>query len=323
MASPVAAFAAQDRLPAWVNDPNEKYPAEWNLVGLGVSRSKQAAENDAFKSIAKVFRSKVTVDERLIKSVQESDGSRGGLYRNSTNLIRNIGISANQTLINTRAAEHFYDEKNKKHYVLAVMEKQSTADLIKKDIAARASDVTAWRASYASEGDALRRFQHVTKIRQNFAASKLLGEMLPILDAFSEGIAYGITEQELDAMSAECAKACPIYIESSPNFPKSTADKIKAELTRFGFQISANKEGSPLHLKQVYTKEPSGNAQMVFVHWTLGLSFSYNGNTIAAYEKSGRDGQLSQAAAQKRAELKIAKIIASELPTFLGQELFN
>lgn len=238
LSTPASAFDGQDRLPAWVNKPDEKYPSEWNLVGLGVANSKQAAENDALKSIAKIFRSKISVDENLVKSVQESSGTAGSSYRNSTNLIKNIGVTANQDLINTKMAEFYFDEKEKMYYVLAVMEKQSTADLVKKDIKASADDIHEWLTAYNNEADALQRFKYLAKIRQNYSLAKTLGEMLPILDAFEENMNYGTTDTELAKLTAESNQACPVFVEVAENFPSQTQKVIVDELTSYGFQIA-------------------------------------------------------------------------------------
>lgn len=323
----VANATMQDKLPNWVNNPGDKYAESMYLTGLGSSSNKNDAENDALKSIAKFFQSRITVDESVNKQTQELDAGDNSAFSKSMNIIKQVNVQSNVNLINTRIAENYYDQKNGKFFVLAVMEKASTATILEKQMADNATLAADWKSQLTTETTAANRLQTALRIQTLFKANRSIRSMYELLTPTPVADQFGMSESEVTKLLDDAKAAFPVFMKSGEDVPSATVKVIESQFSKAGFRLTNTKPSDGLIAEVSYTGEEtaSPDGSMKFIMWNIGIRFKRadNQQQLSVYEKSGRSGQLTTSAAKKRAELTIRKTLEKELPAFIQSSIFK
>jgi hypothetical protein len=315
----------KSELPGWVENPDKFYPRDQYLVGLGVSTEKQVAENEGFNSIAKVFGAVVKVDEQIERKAREIESNTESSIEKSLNLIKQTNISTNQKLVNTKVVETYFDQEEKKFYVLVAMEKSTTADMCNTQISDNASSIKTWLTEFEKSTDNLDKVKILNKSSIILSINEQLKNVLQVLEKMHSDLDLGISKNDLEIKKLNLYKNFTIALNLEKSFPKKISDAIGKQLNSKGFATAKSKDKAKLMLTLDYKASQAEypNNPAKFINWELSVTFSYNDADIAVYQKNGRTGQVSFEQAQQKTEVQLLKIIAEEFPTFLENDLFK
>lgn len=313
----------KDSKPKWISSVESEYPNAFYLSSMGVSDSKNNAEKEALQGIASIFKVKIEANETFEKLVKETDLNGKSAIEKTANVIKQISVSTNQNLINTKIEKYYFDEKNNKHYALAVMDKAMTAEILRSNFSSNNSIMKEWHNSLPelSDPDKLKALNRLQKL---LTANELLSDMISILEPapFNEKSSY--SRIYLTKLRHEISQQIPVLINFK-SIPNAVESKVKQILVNYGFAISENVESSKIVVSGDFKQEKQefDDSPNKFIFWNISIEFKYNDQIIGSYSDNGRSGQLSFNAALKKAESAMTENLDSKLTVYIETELFN
>jgi len=227
--------------PDWIEHPDKKYPENRFLVGVGSGDNRQAAEDNAFGNISKVFQAEVNVDETYIQKYLEIEKQGKHELSVSSQMLEKSGVKSNQNLRNIKVKEAFFAENEGLYYVLAVMDRMETADLYEQDIEDNNSRISEFLAASREAPDKLTRFARMYKVKTLFEVNKVLNQQYRLISLNREEIPGPLTELELNEEWANLIRSINVSLYPGEGTLQEVSDYMLEVISSIGFQVVKEK----------------------------------------------------------------------------------
>ncbi len=323
--SPLKGTAQGGDLPSWVNNPSEQFSNDRYLMAVGSAPSRQGAKNNAQSNLAKIFVSKVEVEEEYVQQYEETSSSDGGTQtQEQTNIITQSEVESNQQMRNVQIKK-VYQAENGTFYALAAMNRSKTSQLYTEEINRNTEAISTLRQKASQTNSKLERLiymkQAITKARMN--------EMLKN----QRGILTGHTTQDKGATVAEISQnyraakqECTVSI-SGKDIPRDIKSAINRKLQNEGFTISSGSEAPVVKMNINFTMRPldMGRENVEFMEWTFQVEAQNQetGKWFSTFAEEGRNGSISKAKARRLARKKVMETIDKGFSEFINTELLS
>ncbi len=223
--------------PDWVEHPDKKYPGNRYIVGVGSGDTRQAADDNAFGNISKVFQAEVSVDETYIQKYLEIEKQGKHELSVSSQMLEKSGVKSNQNLKNIKVKEAFFAENEGLYYVLAVMDRLETADLYEQDIEYNNEKINEFLTASRQSSDKLTRFARLYKVKTIFEVNKALNQQYRLISLNQEEIAGPITELELDQEWGNLIRSINVSLHPAEGTAQEMTDYMLEVIGSIGFQV--------------------------------------------------------------------------------------
>ncbi len=122
-------FAAREKPPSWLKNPEREYPSDKFIRGEGDGNSIKAAQNAALIQISLYFNTQTEIMTTAVNELQQivKDENTSFESRKSMKQVGSIKSEADFFCVNFTDA--YYDKKNDKYSVLAYINKKEAADI--------------------------------------------------------------------------------------------------------------------------------------------------------------------------------------------------
>jgi len=301
--------------PAWMENPQQKYPFSRYLTAVGEGDTLQAAEAIALGNLSKIFRSDVAVDERLTERYYELSGKKN-YYQEQTQLDRDVTVRSAMQLLNVQYPERYTDTKTGRVYALATLNRAETAGIY----VTRLKENNALTARFVARGDTASPAMTFAVLSAAVAVSadsrRLLEQLDILLPAAKNQVAMTYSHDDLVQRMADAAKAIGFSVEIAEDPQGKIAKAITSLLTEFGFTMSPSAESAFLRMKGSVGLERTdlGRQGLSFVRYTMQLDMrDSSGKTVAALSEHGREGHVSETEAANRCIRSMESVIRREL----------
>jgi hypothetical protein len=287
-----------------------RLPAERYLSAAGTGDTREAAERSAAGNLAKIFQSRITVEDRMIERTHELLGDRRNAYTSETDFTKNVTIESGLTLYNVRYTEPVADRAGRLT-VTAYLDRRETAQIYLARLRAGDARVRAFSEQATASADPVRRFAYWNAA---FAVSVVNRAMLEQLTIIQGGAAPSfspcLAPDEVVRRTAEAAAAvrCSVAVEGEPQI----AGLLQETLTGLGLTI-----GVPpvLRVTARVTIEPTDldRSDAVFVRYDALLRVADAGGAeVVAVTAKGREGHVSLPEARARAIRALKEKVRAE-----------
>lgn len=310
----------KNELPEWVNNYKNDYPDMLYLSSLGVSEYKGIAEKQAYEGIASSF-------EVHVKSVQDSKQvttEDSDSFSQTYSEVQNINTSTNQSLINIKTSESYYDNKSGKYYILATLHKSTTASMYIQKRDDLVNNAESMYSKSLNENDPLTKIALISNSIVKLKEVDEIDDKLKVLDNSSMGYTKFKSIHELVLEREKILDRIPVFIDESDD---KIYNQLKKEFSNLGFKISKTKENTFLAIDYSLKIENSEikNQTAKFVLWNLDVNLTQNekNHTFGTYTSKGRSSQLNFGAAKERAYFDIGKKLDLEFKPFLIEKILK
>lgn len=313
------------QLPIWINNPSEQFSENRFLMAVGSAPDRQGAKNQAQANLAKIFVSRVEVDESYIQEFKETmDSETGTTVQESSQLITQSEIGSNQQMKNVQIKE-LYESENGRFYALAAMDRMETSQLYTEEINKNKEFISSLRQKANQTNSKLDRLIYMKQVLPAARVNDMLINQRAILSGrTTQG--EGATLSEITQEYREAKKECTARIQGE-DIPREVQSTISRQLQNEGFTLAAAGEDPVVNINVNLMMEPAdiNRPNYEFVQWALQIEAQNleNGQWFSTYTADGREGASSESYARRRAIQGLRETISSEFPDFINNELLS
>lgn len=292
-------------------------PPERFLSAVGLGDTRAQAEKAAASELAKVFESKIRVEDTLIERYTELMNDKGGSMSAQTDGSRQTTISSAQTLYNLKYTEPTVDSRGLVT-VVAYMDRRETAVVYLDKIGANSARVKFLSAEGSKAGDPVKRFAFLGAAATIGLNNRVLVDQLSIIhQAARKGVDLGYDQDALQKQAAEAAKDVGFAVKIKGDVGNKVGKLCEELFTDMGFVVS---DKPALTVDGTFTLEETdlGRTDAKFVRYDCTLSVRDGaGNALATLVEKGREGHAST----KEASARVLRTIKEKLQTELRRKL--
>lgn len=316
---------SDSQLPRWVNNPSEQFSESRYLMAVGSSSTRQGARNQAQANIAKIFVSKVDVNESYVEEFKETtDSETGTTTHEETQLITESKIESDQQMKNVQIKE-IYEADDGRFYALAVMDRMETSRLYTEEINKNKENIKSLSQKADQTNSKLERLIFMKQALASARVNDMLINQRAILTGkTTQG--EGTTLAEITQEYRQAKEDCTVSI-SGKEIPREIQSTISRQLQNEGFTVVTDGEEPVVKMNLNLMMEPVdlNRANAEFVQWSLQVEAQNqeNGRWFSTYTAEGREGARNQSYAQRRAIQGVRKKVTSEFPGFIDRELLS
>lgn len=286
----------------------ENYPESKYLSAVGEGDTRKDAEKNAMGKLALIFESKIDVSQTLNEHYSEfSDDESSSLTYESTTKKR-TNVSSDQKLLNIKYGKHGVDEVGN-NFVVAYINRRETSAIYDEKIENINTSILSLEANTNNTDLKIKKYAALNR------ASKLMNENLGLMQQqtiispynpdFSDKVA---TYNSIYRKKGEVASSIKFVISDSD---EDIANSLSSIITSKGFKI-ANNGDFYISSSLKYDEVDLGRKEM-FYNWFMNIELTDSNNEIIFnFDKSGREGGMSQSAVYSRAKYSANKSLKKE-----------
>lgn len=322
---PTDGEAQNSNLPVWVDNPSEQFSENRFLMAVGSSTSRQGAMNQAQANLAKIFVSRVDVDESYVQEFNETMDSDGEMSATeNTQLITQSQIGSDQEMKNVQIKE-VYEDYNGTFYALAAMNRMETSQLYTEEINENNKNISSLRQKAEQTMSKLDRLIYMKQALGSARVNDMLINQRAILTGQTnqnEGPLVSDITQEYRQAKKECTVSL-----SGEEIPREVQTSISRQLQNEGFTVIEGSEVPVVEININLMLEPVdlNRPNHEFIQWALQVEAQNreNGQWFSTYMAEGREGSMNEQYARRRAIQAVRKKINSEFSDFINSELLS
>jgi hypothetical protein len=312
-------------MPDWVNNPSEQFSNNRYLMAVGSSPSRQGAKNQAQANLAKIFVSKVDVNESYVDEFKETtDSETGTTTHEETQLITNSQIESDQQMKNVQIKE-VYQADNGTFYALAAMDRMETSQLYTEEINKNKENIQSLRQKADETTSKLERLIYMKQALASARVNDMLINQRAILTGrTTQGTGANVADITQEYRQAK--KECTVSI-GGKDTPREVESTISRQLQNEGFTVTSGNEEPVVKINLNLMMEPVdlNRPNTEFVQWALQVEAQNleNGQWFSTYTADGREGSMNEKYARRRAIQAVRETISTEFSDFINRELLS
>jgi len=314
--------------PAWVDGTSAEFPASQYLLGEGQASSKNAAADQAYAAVSRIFKAEIAAQAKDWESylLVENRGATNTERRLTLDQVTNV--STDKVLENVKILDAWYDLHQGTHYVLAGMHRgQGEAAMMDKMRELdRTIETDLLEASQTT--DKLTKVRDLRRAIKNLVMRDAFNADLRVIRSSGQGTpaAYRVNEltNELDQfLSTNLVLAVEVTGDHAEPIQRSLAEG----LIREGLHVTAQRVDSELlvrgtvHMWPIDVRDP----QFKYVRWCSDFDVveSSTQRVIGAVSRGGKEGHLSDREATAKALRVIQQEFSADLAKAIASHVFG
>ena len=260
--------------PEWIHHPGRAFPESRYLFGVGTGDSRKAAENSAIAAIARVFRTRVAMQQSLYQEFLEKDTN----LTSSAQLRKKIQIGADEEIQNATVKEAYFSREEGLHYALAVLNRAETAKLYRAQIQGNDRKIAAYYRDYQSQSNKVRRFVDIARARALSDENSALRRKHDIVSGAALVPPPSVEETEIERALRETRAAITVNLVPEAGTAPEITDYVRELVGKFGFRTV--EERGDFTMRYSLDTKPAGlNREDVRgLNWKLTVSIGDNLN---------------------------------------------
>ena len=295
--------ALAENKPDWVDGNSAQYPEASYLSGVGFGDSRQGAENSAYGAIARIFKSdirSVTSEEENFRQTEK--GKKIGVDR-KVDIQNRTEVSSKKVLEQVRIAERWVDPVSQVQYALAVLDRSKAASSLRQKGDAAEMEAKEWEKRAEKSSNKIEKARALRKaIRAAAAAEEVEADLRVIQPSRAAMGGLGGAGELQHRLSELLDQHFRVGVHLRGPHAAAVQDAILAGLHEKGF-TSGSEEDIAINGQVDFQESGPQDPKWHYVRWTahLTLEEKETGKTFGSVNRSGREGQLSPAEADRKA----------------------
>ncbi len=291
--------------PDWVDGVSPRYPASSYMTGVGFGDDRQASENSAYGALSRIFRSEiVSVIEEKEVFLQKERSQKDTEVDRSIDIQSQTAVSSQMVLEQVQIVDHWVDSKTKVHYALAVINRGKVGSSLRQKMLEANLDAKTWEGRSKT---AKNKLMEVRALRKAVLASKRADEYegnLRVIDSGKIGLSdrMGTTTQLQDQLDTLLSEYFQVSVEVSGPHQQVIQSVLLEGLSQKG--LISGPDAKLLVRANVQFREAGPKTPPWFyVRWMTQVTLINKevGQVIGSFNRSGKEGQLSEEDAEEKA----------------------
>lgn len=301
--------------PAWMDNPNAKYPFRYYLTAVGEGDNLKDAQSVAIGNLAKMFRSEIKVEEHLHERCVELMGDKSS-YQEKTQFNRDVNVSSGISLINVKYADSYMDNLGR-IYSLAYINRYQTAKIYVSRLEKNDARIVSYvkKSKHVAPAVAYAALSAAVAISTE---SQILMEQLNVIStADKKALKVSYARDDLLQALAEAAGGLRFSVDVAGDQSGKVSGSLENLVTGMGFVIS-NPPSLKIKAKVLLNETDLKRDDLSFVRYEVKIDvMDISGQVVVSVTKQGREGHVSKAEAEARCVRTITSVIENELKTKL------
>ncbi|PID27873.1 MAG: hypothetical protein CSB55_07430 [Candidatus Cloacimonadota bacterium] len=303
-------FGKSSEKPQWLTDIKSKYPESLYLASIGKGDSKNNAENNAAANLARIFESKIKVDETTIQRYSELSVNNKTDVSEEMKSNKSVSVSSGQTLFNVKFGEYFTDETGEV-FTVAYAERFSTGDIYEQKIKYNSEQTEFFLAKADKSENNFQKFAALS-VAEIFAETNknLLNQLMIISPETAEFCKPEYSLSKIRQNKEEAAASVYYSVDIKNDSDGYIKDIFDEMLTDQGFSSG---EDPIIEVKgNIEFKDVKLNRPEKFISYRANISIKNKDKDIAFLRLKGREGSSDRERAQEIAFRSIQRKITRE-----------
>jgi len=338
--------------PDWVNGEGGEYPRNEYLTGVGVGETRERAEKEAYAALSRIFHAKIQSKSReweeFLWSSTQNEFKKNDHVQRKIIIDQLIQVSTKKVLENVFIAEVYEDERKKRFFVLAVIDRMQSVSILQgkiKDLDHKAQIHLKSVKSLEGFKDSIENSLQIVRDLRGALKALLLREgfnaELQIIHPLGQGLMSPFSLEEIArSLSDFLENHLNIILEVSGPFMKEIQSVFLRSLTREGFHVIQNqgvlkgnllaekgsqKEKACLSVQVEFKLSPLTLQGKPFYRWDVNavLLDIEKGQIMGTFDRNGREGHLKEKEAERRAVRVAQKKILAEMGSEISRQIFG
>lgn len=275
------------------------YPATRFLAAVGEGDTRNDAEKNASAKLSLIFESNINVDQTLNEHYSEfSDENNSTLtYESQTN--KRTSIESDQKLLNVKYGNHGVDELGN-HFVVAYLNRSETASIYEEKIENNDASVMSLKNSAMNSNIKINKYAALNRASGLMNENVSLMKQLSIISPYNPDFSDKITNYEtIYRMKGEVANNIRFVLSNETS--EDVVNTLKSLLTSKGFKVADS--GDFLISSTMKYENVDLGRKEIFYNWFINIELvNAQKELIFNFEKSGREGGISESAVYARAK---------------------
>lgn len=275
------------------------YPESRYLFAVGEGDTRKEAEKNAIAKISLIFESKINVNNTLNENYFEFSDDKSSSFMHESKTTKKINVTSNQKIMNIKYGKHGVDEVGN-NFVIAYINRSETASIYEEKIANNNSLILALKNAADSSNIVIFKYAALNRASGLMNKNIVLMKQLSIISPYNPDFSSKISNYE--SIYLEKGKVANSIKFTFPN--KSNEDvlnTLKSLLVSKGFKVGEN--GKFLVSSTMKFTKVDLNRKEIFYNWFMNVEVMNNKHEIIFnFEKSGRDGGITESAVYSRAK---------------------
>jgi len=321
--------------PDWIDGVSRAYPAEQYLLGVGQSDNRATAEDQAYASVARIFKAEVNAQSKDWESylVIEQRGQSSEQRKLALdNLTR---VSTDKLLENVRILDRWADIRKGLHYALAGMQRAQAETAILERIRDLDRTVQDEVEEAHQSADKLAKVRGLRRAAKNLVLRETYNADLRVIRPSGQGTAAAYRVNELTSeLEQFLATNLVLALSVGGDQVEPVQGALTEGLIREGLQVttrpygadtslSANSSGPPAELLirglirvwPIDVRDP----QFKFVRWCSDFEVIdlTTQRVVGALSKGGKEGHLTE----REATAKVIRVMQQDMSSDVAKAI--
>jgi hypothetical protein len=322
---PVVAASHSPKKPDWVEQESAKYPNANYLTGVGAGKSRKIAADDAFATVARVFKAEVSSKSQDWERYSQTQAGGAVQVDHRLQVEQFTAVSTQKVIEDLAIAETWTDPADKTVYALAVMSRKQVGALLESRIQALDRDISHLTQTAQSADDKIEKIRALRKARNALIQRNIYETDLRIVNPAGANPASPSNlvdiQQELQQL---LTRKMRIGVEFSGAHGEAIRSAVLEGLTRDGFAVQPSRGGEvDLMIKGDVTFERADLPQWKSIRWIFAVNLVNQATekVIGTLNQNGREAHINFTEAEAKAvralQDQILQNLSSEMVAFI------
>jgi hypothetical protein len=228
---------SNSQAPEWVNNPYENYDKNLYFTGVATGDTREASENNAVGSIAKIFKSNIRVDQTVIENFVETEAS----FESQSKMNRRTSVGSNLELKNIKIVDNWFSLAEGLYYSRAVLDRKETASLYQKEFDENDLKINSHFENYKQSSQKLDQYIYLSKAKALLLLNKQITEKLRILAIYKTDPVLTLSDTEINTELNKVLKNVTVNLQHiADGKNRDVEDYLKELIGKIGFRIVEN-----------------------------------------------------------------------------------
>lgn len=320
-------LSAAPKKPAWITGPDPKYPETKYMTGVGIGADLDGARSNARAEIARTFQARVqqTLTDQQTET-STSSGKKRSAAQGTQKSLSDTTLTTDTMLEGVTVAETYYDNKSKKNYALAVLDKIALRRTLSTQIIEKEQVLSAAKARAEGATLPLERARALSSAIEAAQERDLLSSRRRVVDPAGMAELAGGSTADLETAFEKALAAIPVSVTAEAPEGSKLREAVVAQLNGIGVSIS-NGATTGLSVKTKLEIAPfdRGVPEWTFFQWTgtVELTDLSTGKVVSSSTKDGVEGHLTANNAKSKTMAAGETALGQEAADLVGSYLFG
>ncbi len=309
-----------DKRPSWIDNPYSVFSERQYIVGVGSGDTRDAAEKNAIGQIARVFKTRVTVDETLIESVMETFKNNKASLSTQSQMLNKTRLQSDINLKNVKIEQVYFSEKEGIYYALAYLDRNETAQMLQTDFEENDALLKRYFQKSHEDQNKLHKLADIHRALAFYEMNSLLNEQFKVLTR-GQTLQPSVSKDQLDAAVRKIRESIRVVLLPEANTPAEVTDYMREMIGKLGFQMVD--KGGDIEVKYGLTMNRSDLNRPGIVafnwHFKVEIFDRINNASLKTFNLKKRTAAISEGEVKARILRKIKK----QLDTVLYRQILD